>query len=110
MLTHFPAKFLVNFAGMLAPRINIRTNHFQSPSLPTSLGKVISGYMSTVNARPLAEILTAMTSKSEADVALVTKAYDFSQKAHEGQKRYSGDPYFIHPAEVGYLLASAGLD
>ena len=66
--------------------------------------------MSTVNARPLSEILVAMTSKSESDVALVSKAYEFSQKAHEGQKRYSGDPYFTHPAEVGYLLATAGLD
>lgn len=66
--------------------------------------------MSTVNARPLSEILAAMTSKNEVDVALVSKAYEFSQKAHESQRRYSGDPYFTHPAEVGFLLATAGLD
>jgi GTP diphosphokinase / guanosine-3',5'-bis(diphosphate) 3'-diphosphatase len=66
--------------------------------------------MSTVNARPLAEILAAMTSKDESDIALVTKAYEFSKQAHEGQKRYSGNPYFTHPAEVGLLIATAGLD
>src|SRR3989338_9481007 len=66
--------------------------------------------MSTVNARPLAEIIAAMASKSDADIALVTKAYNFSEEAHKDQKRYSGDSYFIHPAEVGLLLAEAGMD
>ncbi|HEY4488793.1 MAG TPA: HD domain-containing protein, partial [Candidatus Paceibacterota bacterium] len=41
---------------------------------------------------------------------LVTKAYQFSEEAHKPQVRYSGDPYFIHPAEVGYLLAQVGMD
>jgi guanosine-3',5'-bis(diphosphate) 3'-pyrophosphohydrolase len=70
----------------------------------------IIGCMNAVNARPVKEILEAMSSKSDADVALVTKAYEFSKEAHKDQKRYSGDPYFIHPAEVGYLLAEAGMD
>jgi GTP pyrophosphokinase len=51
-----------------------------------------------------------MSSKTIEDVALVTKAYDFSKEAHKDQKRYSGDNYFIHPAEVGYYLADAGMD
>lgn len=60
--------------------------------------------------RPLSEILAAMSSKKEEDVSLVSRAYDLSKSAHAPQKRYSGDPYFIHPAEVGYYLAEAGLD
>ncbi len=60
--------------------------------------------------RPLKEILAAMSNKSEADVALVTKAYEFAQDAHKEQRRYSGDSYFVHPAEVGYLLAGLGMD
>ena len=60
--------------------------------------------------KPLQEILSAMPSKSESDIALVTKAYEFSEKAHEGQKRFSGDPYFSHTAEVGYMLAEIGMD
>lgn len=66
--------------------------------------------MTLATARPLSEIIAAMSSKKDEDVALVTKAYELAKSAHGEQKRYSGDPYFIHPAEVGYYLASAGLD
>ena len=31
------------------------------------------------------------------DIAEVTKAYAYSAKVHAGQKRYSGEPYLIHP-------------
>ncbi len=61
-------------------------------------------------ARPLSEILAAMSSRTDADTALITKAYELSKDAHKDQKRYSGDSYFIHPAEVGFLLAEAGMD
>ena len=30
----------------------------------------------------------------------LNKAYDFAVKAHKNQKRYSGDPYSIHPIAV----------
>lgn len=60
--------------------------------------------------RPLAEILSAMPAKDAESVTLVTKAYEFAAEAHREQRRYSGDPYFTHTAEVGYLLAEAGLD
>lgn len=60
--------------------------------------------------RPLSDILAAMTGKSDADIAFVTKAYDFAKEAHKEQKRFSGDLYFVHPAEVGYLLATSGFD
>ncbi|MHB1086626.1 MAG: HD domain-containing protein, partial [Minisyncoccota bacterium] len=66
--------------------------------------------MATATPRPLSDITAAMSSKDEKDVALVTKAYEVAKTAHGEQKRYSGDPYFIHPAEVGYYLAAAGLD
>lgn len=51
-----------------------------------------------------------MYAKSVEDVALVTHAYEFAKEAHKEQKRYSGDPYFIHVAAVGYTLAKMGLD
>ncbi len=66
--------------------------------------------MANVNPRPLSDIIIAMASSTPEDVALVTKAYEFAQEAHKDQKRYSGDPYFIHPAEVGYMLAETGMD
>lgn len=43
-----------------------------------------------------------LTSEGE---KLVRKAYEFAARAHEGQKRKSGDPYFQHCARVGWLLA-----
>ncbi len=60
--------------------------------------------------RPVSEIVSAMTSKDAADVALVTKAYEFAKESHKDQTRYSGEPYFLHPAEVGFSLAEIGMD
>ena len=45
-----------------------------------------------------------------ANVELVEKAYYFGKKAHEGQFRKSGEPYFIHPIAVAHILASMELD
>lgn len=38
------------------------------------------------------------------------KAYHYAQEAHEGQKRASGEPYFIHPCHVAQILMDLGLD
>lgn len=38
------------------------------------------------------------------------KAFDFAQKAHEGQKRASEEPYFSHVFEVSKILAEYGMD
>src|SRR5689334_5400558 len=45
-----------------------------------------------------------------ADVAMVSKAYEFSMWAHREQKRKSGDPYFIHPASVAGIITDLKLD
>ncbi|MFA6353565.1 MAG: RelA/SpoT family protein [Candidatus Paceibacterota bacterium] len=44
------------------------------------------------------------------EAELLKKAYDFAEKAHAGQKRMSGEPYFIHPFETAKILASLGMD
>ena len=46
----------------------------------------------------------------EASLELISKAYEFSRDAHEGQERVSGDPYIIHPLEVGIILAELEMD
>lgn len=56
------------------------------------------------------EIIRAMQEPSEADCALIEKAYKFSEDAHKEHKRYSGEPYFLHPAAVGKHLAELGMD
>ncbi len=44
------------------------------------------------------------------DDSLITKAYQFSIEAHNGQLRNSGEPYFIHPFSVAKIVADLGLD
>lgn len=66
--------------------------------------------MNRATIRPLTDIIAAMNTSDAASIDLVTRAYAFSQEAHKDHKRFSGDPYFIHPAEVAYLLATAGMD
>jgi len=44
------------------------------------------------------------------DEALLRAVYDFSQEAHAGQRRRSGEPYFLHPVNVAFLLADLRFD
>jgi GTP diphosphokinase / guanosine-3',5'-bis(diphosphate) 3'-diphosphatase len=43
-------------------------------------------------------------------VEKVQRAYQFSAKAHEGQKRISGEPYIHHPLEVAHILGEMHMD
>jgi GTP pyrophosphokinase len=56
------------------------------------------------------EIIHILKNPSQKDIALITKAFEFSQKSHEGQKRFSGESYFIHPFETAKTLANLHLD
>jgi len=56
------------------------------------------------------EIIELLHSQSEEGASLVIKACDFAEKAHEGQKRMTGDPYFVHAFETGKNLAIFGMD
>ncbi|PIR83468.1 hypothetical protein COU19_00275 [Candidatus Kaiserbacteria bacterium CG10_big_fil_rev_8_21_14_0_10_56_12] len=55
------------------------------------------------------EIIGEMPSPSAEDIAYVEKTYACAEKAHEGQTRYSGEPYFIHPAATAKILAEYGM-
>ena len=54
-------------------------------------------------------IITLMEVPSKQDVDLITKAFDFAQKVHQGQKRFSGEPYFIHCVQTAKILAELGM-
>ncbi len=47
---------------------------------------------------------------SSEDQAFFEKAYLYAEKAHEGQMRLSGEPFFMHPYEVASILVDLGLD
>lgn len=46
----------------------------------------------------------------DADEDLLNKAYVYAMKAHGGQTRASGDPYFSHPLSVAAILTSLRAD
>lgn len=41
---------------------------------------------------------------------LVRRAYDFAKKAHAGQKRKNGEPYFNHPLAAAETVTEWGMD
>ncbi|BDU10911.1 GTP pyrophosphokinase [Aurantimicrobium sp. INA4] len=44
-----------------------------------------------------------------ADVLQIEEAYQVAFRAHEGQKRRSGEPYITHPVAVAQILAELGI-
>ncbi|MCM3762281.1 bifunctional (p)ppGpp synthetase/guanosine-3',5'-bis(diphosphate) 3'-pyrophosphohydrolase [Alkalihalobacillus oceani] len=47
---------------------------------------------------------------NEEDVAFLRKAYEYAEKAHEGQYRKSGEPYILHPIQVAGIIVGLELD
>ncbi len=46
----------------------------------------------------------------DADLEVISTAYVFSAKVHQGQTRLSGEPYLTHPLEVAYILGELTMD
>ena len=44
------------------------------------------------------------------DREVLVRAYHYAEEAHSGQKRASGEAYFIHPCAVAKILMELGLD
>ncbi len=57
------------------------------------------------------DLLRTMRANRPGDnLELVRKAYEYSQKIHEGQTRASGEPYLVHPLSVALVLAEMRMD
>ncbi len=56
--------------------------------------------------------LQALTANymSEEDEAMLARAFAFANEQHAGQCRKSGEPFIIHPIEVGIILADLRMD
>ncbi|HLN06927.1 MAG TPA: bifunctional (p)ppGpp synthetase/guanosine-3',5'-bis(diphosphate) 3'-pyrophosphohydrolase, partial [Acidimicrobiales bacterium] len=59
----------------------------------------VEGILSTLSVRRAGE-----------DLELVRRAHAYATKAHEGQRRLSGEPYITHPVAVATIIADLGLD
>jgi len=67
--------------------------------------------VAATHARTLADVTRRLDANGRVyDEALLTAVYEFSKEAHEGQRRRSGEPYFLHPLNVAYLLADLRFD
>jgi GTP pyrophosphokinase len=54
--------------------------------------------------------VTGEGTRERLDPELLARAYRYSERAHEGQTRSSGDPYVSHCVEVAKILAELQLD
>jgi guanosine-3',5'-bis(diphosphate) 3'-pyrophosphohydrolase len=43
------------------------------------------------------------------DLSIIERAYTAAERAHQGQKRRSGEPYITHPVAVAQILADLGI-
>jgi GTP pyrophosphokinase len=50
------------------------------------------------------------TYQPSVDADLIQRAYDYSYRMHAGQRRKSGQPYFVHPVSVAGIIADLRLD
>ncbi len=59
----------------------------------------------------LAEFIIQIESyNANVDIPLIRRAYEFSDRAHAGQKRQSGEPFVEHCLEVAFILAEQHMD
>jgi GTP diphosphokinase / guanosine-3',5'-bis(diphosphate) 3'-diphosphatase len=47
---------------------------------------------------------------SENQIDVVSRAYRMAAKAHDNQRRRSGEPYIVHPLSVARIVAGLGMD
>jgi RelA/SpoT family (p)ppGpp synthetase len=56
------------------------------------------------------QLLAKLDYFSPSQLDVIADAYEFGAKAHDGQRRYSGEPYITHPVAVASILADLHLD
>ena len=58
----------------------------------------------------LASIIATLKSPSEEDKELISRAFEFGEATHKGQKRFSGEPYFSHCIATAQTLGELHMD
>jgi RelA/SpoT family (p)ppGpp synthetase len=71
---------------------------------------MVGAALNTAPAMNLQSLLEALPDLTPNDRAIVERAYARAEKAHSGQLRKSGEPYFTHCIAVAHILAEMRLD
>jgi GTP pyrophosphokinase len=79
-------------------------------SSASHLGGSSAAAIQTVDAKFHRLLATVHENRPADDLEIIRKAWAFCLLQHEGQKRASGEPYIIHPLEVGQVLAELKMD
>lgn len=66
--------------------------------------------MASIATKNFSELKLLLKDKRADDVALIEKAYHFAKKAHDGQERKNGEPYFNHVFATAKNLAELHMD
>jgi GTP pyrophosphokinase len=87
------------------------TDTTSSAPPPSSLRRLVPRIFSRAARRDDVDKLlrTVRTHHPKGDLAIIERAYAVADKAHDGQKRQSGEPYITHPLAVAQILAELGL-
>jgi GTP pyrophosphokinase len=87
-----------------------------SPAIPvressaSHLEGLAAGDVEAIDAKFQKLLDTVHLNRPGDDLEIIRKAWAFCLQQHEGQKRASGEPYVIHPLEVGQVLAELKMD
>ncbi|HEY5055452.1 MAG TPA: HD domain-containing protein, partial [Acidobacteriaceae bacterium] len=73
------------------------------PGFPASL-------IAQIDAKFLRLLEEAHANRPSDDLDIIRRAWQFCLRQHEDQKRVSGEPYVVHPLEVGLVLAEMKMD
>src|SRR5437868_863146 len=79
-------------------------------SSASRLGGSSAADIHVVDARCQKLLETVHENRPGDDLEIIRKSWAFCLLQHEGQKRASGEPYIIHPLEVGQVLAELKMD
>jgi len=83
-------------------------NAASAPQSPRSLSSRKAHPVGFIRQTELVELVKAYDPSADED--LLNRAYVFAMKAHGGQMRHSGDPYFSHPLAVAAILTELRAD
>ena len=65
----------------------------------------------TVNAEPFLKLRDLLRTYLDSEkIAVIRRAFDVGNAAHEGQTRKTGEPYIHHPVAVAQILANMHMD